>query len=266
MSFKFTILGCGTSTGVPRIDGNWGACDPANPKNRRRRCSFLIEKWNGVGVTTVLVDTSPDLREQLIDAKVKSLDGVLYTHDHADHTHGIDDLRILAYRMKRRIDIYATPDTESVLKKRFDYCFATQPGSSYPPIVKGHTISPGVPLTITGEGGAIDVLPYLQHHGEITSLGFRFGGLAYSSDVVGLPPETLPMLENLDVWVIDALRPATHPSHFSLDEALGWIERLRPRRAVLTHMHIDLDYEQLKRTLPAHIEPAYDGMVIELPD
>lgn len=266
MSFKFTILGCGTSTGVPRIDGNWGACDPSNPKNRRRRCSLLAEKLNGIGATTLLIDTTPDLREQLLDAKVKSIDAVLYTHDHADHTHGIDDLRILAYGMKRRIDVYATPYTESVLKKRFDYCFATPPGSLYPPIVKSHPIAPGAPLTIEGAGGPVEVMPFLQYHGEISSLGFRIGGLAYSSDVVDLPPETLPVLENLDVWIVDALRPGTHPSHFSLDEALGWIEKLRPRRAVLTHMHMDLDYETLRRSLPEHIEPAYDGMVIELPE
>jgi phosphoribosyl 1,2-cyclic phosphate phosphodiesterase len=261
---KFTVLGCGTSTGVPRVDGDWGACDPANPKNRRRRCALLIEKSSPGGVTTVLIDTGPDIHAQLQDARIQRLDGVLYTHDHADHTHGIDDLRILAYRMKRRIDVYYDEKTGAILNLRFDYCFATQPGSSYPPILKGHVIAPLKPVTISGPGGDIVCLPFLQHHGEVDSLGFRIGGLAYSSDVVAFPAETPPVLEGLDVWVLDALRPARHPSHFNVAEALEWIDRLKPRRAILTHMHIDLDYNALRAELPPGVEPGYDGLVIEL--
>lgn len=264
MSLRFTILGCGASPGVPRIDGHWGACDPANPKNRRRRCALLAERFTGEKRTAVLVDTGPDLREQILETGVDWLDGVLYTHDHADHTHGIDDLRILAYRGKRRIDVYADPLTGAILQRRFDYCFSTPQGSGYPPIVKAHTIHAGEAVGITGAGGEIVALPFLQRHGDIDSLGFRIGGLAYSSDVHDLPAETLPLLEGLDVWIVDALRYTTHPSHFSVEEALAWIARLRPKRAILTHMHMDLDYETLRRELPDGVEPAYDGMRIEL--
>jgi phosphoribosyl 1,2-cyclic phosphate phosphodiesterase len=266
MTLRFTILGCGSSPGVPRIDGHWGACDPANPKNRRRRCAMLVERVAGDKKTTVLIDTGPDVREQIIEAKVDALDAVLYTHDHADHTHGIDDLRILCYRARRRIDVYFDAATAAILQRRFDYCFVTPEGSAYPPIVKAHTIRPGQMLTIEGAGGAIDVMPFLQHHGDIDSLGFRFGRLAYSSDIHDIPDNSLIYLDNLDVWIVDALRYTRHPSHFSVEEALAWIERIKPRRAILTHMHIDLDFETLKRELPEGVEPAYDGMQFELAD
>ncbi|MDX2265555.1 MAG: MBL fold metallo-hydrolase [Hyphomicrobiales bacterium] len=264
MSLKFTILGCGTSTGVPRVDGDWGACDPANPKNRRRRCALLIEKTGPRGVTTVLIDTGPDIHAQLQDARVQRIDGVLYTHDHADHTHGIDDLRILAYRMKKRIDVYYDAVTGAVLNKRFDYCFATQPGSTYPPILKGHLIAPGAAVVIDGPGGPVEALPFIQRHGEIDSLGFRIGGFAYSSDVVDFPDASLPALAGLDVWVLDALRIQPHPSHLNVEQALEWVARMAPRRTIFTHMHIDLDYEALRASLPPGVEPAYDGMIIEL--
>ncbi len=264
MTLRFTILGCGSSTGVPQIDGKWGQCDPANAKNRRRRCALLVERYSGDRRTAVMVDTGPDLREQILDVGVDWLDGVLYTHDHADHTHGIDDLRILCYRNRKLIDIYCTDETRNILLKRFDYCFRTPEGSSYPPILKAHTIRAGQELRIEGAGGTIAVTPFLQHHGGIDTLGFRFGNLAYSSDAHDLPDETLPLLEGLDVWIVDALRYSKHPSHFSVEEALGWIDRLRPARAILTHMHIDLDYETLRRELPRGVEPAYDGMKFEL--
>lgn len=265
MTLRFTILGCGSSPGVPRIDGNWGVCDPANPRNRRRRCAMLVERFAGTKRTAVLIDTGPDLREQVLDAGLDWIDGVLYTHDHADHTHGIDDLRILAYRGRRRIDLYFDAITGSILQRRFDYCFTTPQGSSYPPIVKAHVIRPGEAVVVEGPGGAIEAMPYRQHHGDIESLGFRFGGLAYSSDVHDLPEASLPYLEGLDVWIVDALRYSRHPSHFSLEEALAWIERIGPKRAILTHMHMDLDYETLRRDLPARVEPAYDGMQFEMP-
>jgi phosphoribosyl 1,2-cyclic phosphate phosphodiesterase len=264
MTLRFTILGCGASTGVPRIDGNWGACDRANPKNRRRRCTLLVERYSGDKRTAVLVDTGPDLREQILDCGVDLLDGVLYTHDHADHTHGIDDLRILAYRNRRRVDLYFDEVTGAILQRRFDYCFTTPEGSVYPPIVKAHTIRAGETVSIDGAGGSIAALPFLQRHGDIDSLGFRFGGLAYSSDIHDLPEESLPLLENLDVWIVDALRYTRHPSHFSVEEALDWIARLRPKRAILTHLHMDLDYETLRGELPDGVEPAYDGMRFEL--
>jgi phosphoribosyl 1,2-cyclic phosphate phosphodiesterase len=265
MTLRFTILGCGASPGVPRIDGAWGACDPANPKNRRRRCSMLVQRFEGDAHTDVLVDTGPDLREQMIPTGLRSLDGVLYSHDHADHTHGIDDLRILAFNQRKLIDLYFDEPTAAIIMSRFDYCFATRPGSSYPPIVKGHVIEPGREVVISGAGGDLHALPFRQLHGDIQSIGFRFGGLAYSSDLHGLPDESMPLLEDLDVWILDSLRYAYHPSHFSVEQALEWIERVKPRRAILTHLHMDLDYEALRAELPEGVEPAYDGMVIELP-
>lgn len=264
MSFKVTILGCGTSGGVPRIGNKWGACDPANPKNRRRRCAILAEREGAEGNTRVLVDTPPDLREQLLDADASWLDGVLFTHDHADHTHGIDDLRQVAYNGQRRVNVYFDAATGDVLRRRFDYCFVTPPGSEYPPVLLGEEIAPGVPLRIDGTGGPVEVLPFRQRHGSSDTLGFRFGKLAYSPDVSDFPEEALPALEGLDVWILDALRPAPHPSHLSLSQALRWIERMKPKRAILTHMHIDLDYGSLARELPPGVEPAYDGMVIEI--
>jgi phosphoribosyl 1,2-cyclic phosphate phosphodiesterase len=262
MSLKLKILGCGSSGGVPRIGGEWGACDPLNPRNRRRRSSLLVERQDDDGATTVLVDSSPDLREQLLDANVGWLDGVLYTHDHADHVHGIDDLRIVAFNGGRKVQLYFEERTGQVLRHRFDYCFATAQGSSYPPIVAGHVIRHGRRFTIEGRGGPIDVTPFYQVHGDIKSLGFRIGAAAYSSDLNDLPAESLPYLEGLDVWVVDALRHTGHPSHFSVGQALGWIGKLKPKLAILTHLHIDLDYETLRRELPKGVEPAYDGMEI----
>jgi len=264
MTLRFTILGCGSSGGVPRIGAMWGKCDPGNPRNRRRRCSALVERIDGGRRTAVLIDTSPDLREQLLDARCEALDGVIYTHDHADHTHGIDDLRMVAYAMKRRIDIYADEVTEQSLVTRFGYCFETPPGSSYAPILASHRISAERPVSIVGAAGAVVATPIPQQHGDMPSLGFRFGRLAYSPDVSELSPASAAMLEGLDVWIVDALRYTAHPSHFNVKQALAWIERLAPKRAILTHMTTDLDYETLRRELPAGVEPAYDGMVVTL--
>jgi phosphoribosyl 1,2-cyclic phosphate phosphodiesterase len=264
MSLTFTILGCASSGGVPRPALGWGACDPANPKNRRRRCSLLVERQGPAGVTRVLVDTSPDLREQLIDANVDWLDGILYTHEHADHTHGIDDLRGLYLRARRRLDVYADDATARMLMTRFSYCFVQPPGSEYPPILTMHGLNPGQPLTITGKGGPVTAMPFAQDHGDIQSLGFRFGSLAYSSDLHDLPAASLEALAGLDLWIVDALRYTPHPSHFSVDDALAWIARLKPARAVLTNMHTDLDYEELRARLPDGVEPAHDGMRIEM--
>jgi phosphoribosyl 1,2-cyclic phosphate phosphodiesterase len=262
MTLAFTILGCGSSGGVPRPALGWGRCDPRDPKNRRRRCSLLVERRGPRGKTSVLVDTSPDLREQLLDAKVDWLDGVLYTHEHADHTHGIDDLRALYMKHKRRLDVYVDEPTWRVLFMRFGYCFVTPPGSNYPPIAREHRIKAGAPVAIKGEGGPITALPFLQDHGDIPSLGFRFGSVAYSSDLIDLPEESVEALEGLDLWIVDALRDSPHPSHFSVDQALAWIERLQPKRAVLTNLHSDLDFEALKARLPPHVEPAYDGLQV----
>ncbi len=265
MTLTVTILGCGSSGGVPRPALGWGDCDPANPKNRRRRTSILVDRGNAHGPRTrVLVDTSPDLREQLLDANVEWLDGVLYTHEHADHTHGIDDLRGLFMRHRRRVDVYLDAPTAAVLVPRFSYVFETPPGSQYPPIVTEHRIAPGTAVTIKGEGGAITALPFLQDHGDIASLGFRFGKFAYSTDLVDLPPESVAALQDLDVWVVDALRYKPHPSHFTLEQSLDWIARIKPKLAILTNMHSDLDYETLRKTLPANVLPAHDGMNFEV--
>ncbi|MEA2989971.1 MAG: phosphoribosyl 1,2-cyclic phosphate phosphodiesterase [Alphaproteobacteria bacterium] len=266
MSIRFTILGCGSSGGVPRPALGWGACDPANPKNRRRRTSLLVERRNGAGVTRVLVDTPPDLREQLLDANVDNLQAVLYTHEHADHTHGIDDLRGIFIHRRKRVPVYLDERTSQIMNARFGYCFASPPGSEYPPIVRENRLAAGEVLTIDGEGGPITALPLLQDHGDIKSFGFRFGALAYSCDLVSMPPQSAAALAGLDVWIVDALRYRPHPSHFSVDDTLAWIERLKPRRAILTNLHSDLDYEELRTRLPAHVEPAYDGFSIELAD
>lgn len=265
MSLTFTILGCGSSMGVPRVALGWGQCDPNNPKNRRRRCSLLVERANAQGrVTRALVDCSPDLRAQLLDAKVDGLDGVLITHEHADHTHGIDDLRPLFIAKRQRVPVYMDEPTSRVLHARFGYCFKAPPGSEYPPILSERSLTPGQSVTIEGHGGPIDVLPILQDHGDMPSLGFRFGNVAYSADIKGLPAESVAAMAGLDVWIVDALRKAPHPSHLNLDEALALIGRIKPKRAILTNLHADLDYDQLRAELPPGAEPAYDRMSFEV--
>lgn len=265
MSLIVTILGCGSSGGVPRVGSGWGACDPNDPRNHRRRCSILVERVGAVGVTSVLVDASPDLRAQLLDADVKRLDAVLLTHDHADHTHGIDDLRPLVIHMRQRIPVFMDPATSTEIIRRFGYCFETPPGSPYPPILDRRGIDVGVPVAIDGPGGVVVGQPFRMEHGNSEALGFRFGDLAYASDVSHMPDESLDALSGLEVLVVDALRYAPHPTHFSLDQALALIETLQPRRAVLTNMHTDLDYASLKARLPSSIEPSFDGMRIDLP-
>ena len=189
---------------------------------------------------------------------------MLYTHEHADHTHGIDDLRPLTLKRRRRIDVYADATTSRALNARFGYCFVTPAGSEYPPIVTEHRLEAGRRVTIQGDAGAITALPFRQVHGDIDSLGFRFGNLAYSADVSAVTPESVPLLEGLDVWILDALRYRQHPSHFAVADALRWIDQLKPKRAILTNMHSDLDYEKLRRELPPHVEPAYDGLRIDV--
>ncbi len=241
----------------------WGACDPANPRNRRRRCSALVERNGAGGVTTVLVDAGPDLREQLIDADVKHVDAVLLTHPHADHTHGIDDLRPLVLMDRRRIDMHMDEPTALIVRNGFSYIFQTAKGSSYPPIATDLRLTAGSPCRIEGAGGVIEATPFDLDHGDINALGFRFGALAYTPDVKRIPEASRPFLRELEVWIVDALRYRPHPSHFSLDDALAEIEAMRPRRAILTNLHTDLDYETLRKRLPAHVVPAYDGMRVE---
>lgn len=262
---RFTILGCGSSPGVPRINGDWGDCNPDNPRNRRTRAAFLIEQTGpDGGQTTVLIDTGPDFREQMIRAGVRALDAVVYTHAHADHLHGIDDLRGYSLLQRQRIPIYAELETMRRIEAGFGYCMKTPVGSSYPPIVQPQIIEPlDQPVVIEGKGGRIPLLPLLQQHGDITSLGFRIGNVAYCSDVSDFPAKTVPLLQNLDVLIIDALQYREHPSHLSLAQALGWIETLSPARAILTHMHIPLDYDRVMQETPAHVEPAYDQLQFE---
>lgn len=252
---KVTILGCGTSHGVPRIGNVWGACDPNNPKNKRRRVSILVEDDKG---TRLLVDTSPDLREQLLDARVDHLDGVFYTHDHADHSHGIDDLRGVYHCMRSKIPVYGDARTVSTLRKRFGYVFEGKGG--YAAIAESNVIESGQTLNI----GDIEITPFTQIHGGITSFGYRFNSMAYSTDLNAIPEGSEAHLQGLDLWIVDALRYEPHPTHPHLDQTLSWINKYKPARAILTHMNWDMDYDQLCARLPKGVEPGYDGLAIDL--
>jgi phosphoribosyl 1,2-cyclic phosphate phosphodiesterase len=260
MTHTLTILGCGSSGGVPRIGNDWGKCDPKNPRNRRRRCSALVQRSGPEGITRLLIDTSPDLREQMLGAGITDIDAVLYTHEHADHTHGIDDLRAF-YLMKRaRVQVWADDATGRMLTTRFAYCFYTAPGSDYPPIIHLNAMEAGKPVTINGAGGGITALPFQVHHGTIDALGFRIKNTAYTPDIDGIPEQSMSALQGLDLWIVDGLRRTSHPSHWSLSQTLEWIARLKPKRAIITNMHLDLDFDTLVRELPATVEPAYDGL------
>ncbi len=257
---RLTILGCGSSGGVPRLGGHWGDCDPENPKNQRRRCSLLVERDGPYGTTSVLIDTSPDMRSQLLDTGTGRLDGVVYTHSHADHMNGIDDLRMIVFNMKTRVPVWADGDTQNDLLSRFGYAFVQPEGSPYPPILDLKTING--PFEIPGPGGTISLRPFRVNHGSIDALGFRMGNIVYLPDVAELYDESMTELANLDCLIIDALRRSPHPTHAHLEKTLEWIDQLKPKRAVLTNMHIDLDYATVDAETPDHITPAYDGMVI----
>ncbi len=264
MTLVLTILGCGSSAGVPRPALGWGACDPKNPKNRRRRCSLLVEKSGVSGVTRVVIDTSPDLREQLIEANVDHIDAVFLTHEHADQTHGMDDLRSVVLHQRRRIPTYFNQSTAKDIMARFSYCFISPEGSSYPPILDRHSIEAGHSRTIEGKGGAVALSAFLVQHGDIPALGYRINDCVYTPDLNDIPSESWGALEGLELWIVDGLRYAAHPSHFSVTDALSWINRFKPKRAVITNMHSDLDYEVLRNKLPANVVPAYDGMRLTL--
>jgi phosphoribosyl 1,2-cyclic phosphate phosphodiesterase len=264
LTLTLTILGSGSSAGVPRPALGWGACNPTNPKNRRRRCSLLVERTSDAGVTRVVIDTSPDLREQLIDTNVDHIEAVFLTHEHADQTHGIDDLRSVVLYQRKRIPLYQSQSTAKEILVRFSYCFVSPPGSDYPPILDNHSIEAGESRTIEGKGGALTLSAFLVQHGNIPALGYRIGDAAYTPDVSDIPPESWPQLENLELWIIDGLRYTGHPSHFSVSDALSWIGRFKPRRAVITNLHSDLDYEVLRQQLPDGVIPAYDGMRLML--
>ena len=258
---RATILGCGSSGGVPRLGGLWGACDPTDQRNHRRRCSLLLERLEGDEATRVLIDTSPDLRAQLLDADVGVLEAVVYTHAHADHVHGIDDLRMVVFNRGSRLPVWADRETASALVNRFAYAFVQPAGSAYPPILELNAIDGR--FEIGGPAGALPLLPVRVTHGRIQALGFRVGDLAYVPDVSDIPDTAWPDLAGLDVLIIDALGRAPHPTHVHLDRSLELIERAAPRRAVLTNMHNDLDYATVAAETPEHVEPAHDGLVIE---
>ncbi|WP_298922517.1 MBL fold metallo-hydrolase [uncultured Roseobacter sp.] len=260
---RFTILGCGSSGGVPRLGGHWGDCDPTNPRNRRQRCSLLVERKTGEGITTVLIDTSPDLRNQLLAADVGRLDAVIYTHAHADHVHGIDDLRMVVFNMRARLPVWADAPTRDALLDRFAYAFVQPEGSTYPPILDMNLMAGEV--TIEGAGGTIQFSPFTVAHGGMDALGFRMGDVVYLPDVADIPDQSWPYLEGLECWIVDALRREPHPTHAHLARTLEWIDRVQPKRAVLTNMHIDLDYETLLAETADHIEPAYDGLTLTFP-
>ena len=261
----FTILGCGSSGGVPRLGGQWGDCDPENPKNRRQRCSLLVERVGEDGTTTVLIDTSPDMRQQLLTAGVGRLDGVVYTHGHADHVHGLDDLRMIVFNMRTRLPVWADAPTSQDLINRFGYAFVQPEGSAYPPILDLHPLDG--PLEIDGPGGVIRLEPFEVRHGKMDALGFRIGALAYLPDVSEIPePVWRGPLQGLDCWIVDALRREPHPTHAHLALTLDWIARAAPRRAILTNMHIDLDYETVLAETADHISPAHDGLQIRYAD
>jgi phosphoribosyl 1,2-cyclic phosphate phosphodiesterase len=260
---EVTILGSGSSGGVPRADGDWGVCDPAEPRNRRRRCSLLVRRKGEGPQTTVLVDTSPDLREQAIAAEIRRIDAVLFTHDHADQVHGIDDLRAFFLRQRARIPAWMDEPTRVALERRFSYIFENTGG--YPAILRSQPLPAyGDAFEIEGPSGPIPVNTFDQEHGHIRCVGYRFGPVAYSPDVNGLPEEAFEALAGVDTWIVDALRYTPHPSHSHLDRTLDWIARVKPRRAILTNLHIDMDYKVLSENLPDGVEPGFDGQALEI--
>lgn len=254
---KVTILGCGGSSGTPAVARGWGKCDPDNPKNHRLRPSILVEN----GDTSILVDTSPDLRQQLLNADVQRLDAVLFTHYHADHLHGIDDLRQINRAMNSAIDIYTDSATLDVIRKRFGYVLEPLSEDAtmyYKPTLVDHILHDKDRFRV----GDIDIDVFIQDHGYCETLGFRFGNIAYTTDVVRLPEHAFDMLAGVDTWIIGTLVDHDHPTHAHVDKALDWIDRVKPRRGVLTHLGYGFDYDTLKNRLPDHVEPAYDGLEI----
>ena len=252
---KITVLGCGGSGGVPTAAGDWGACNPDEPRNHRSRTSVLVEE----GATTLLIDTSPDLRSQLLRAQPERISAILYTHCHADHTHGFDDIRYLNIKQNRAMDIYGDAATIAELQQRFAYAFETKgEGEYYRPAIVPHIIDG--PFVIDG----IAVQPFVQDHGNSQSLGFRCGKFAYSTDVKNLDAAAFDALKGVECWIVDAVREEPHPVHSHVAQTLDWIARVDPRQAYITHMNNSLDYAALAARLPPHVAPAYDGLVITL--
>ncbi|MDC0551662.1 MBL fold metallo-hydrolase [Amylibacter sp.] len=257
---RFTILGCGSSGGVPRLGGHWGNCDPNNNKNYRKRCSLLIQRFENDDVTSVLIDTSPDMRQQLLDAKIGKLDAVIYTHEHADHVHGLDDLRMIVINMKKRLPVFASSITKSSLLERFEYAFQTPKGSQYSPILDMYDLKES--LEIKGAGGPIKITTFDVDHGNILVSAIKVNNVLYTPDISALKVDN--ELKDLDYWILDSLRYKPHPSHVNLEQALGLIDRYKPKKAILTNLHVDLDYLTLLNETPDNVVPAHDGLQIKL--
>lgn len=268
-TLRVTLLGCGSSGGVPRATGEWGACDPNEPRNWRTRCGLLLQQWSGEPgtperATTVLIDTPPDLRLQLARAAPSHLDAVIISHDHADQTSGFDDVRAFFIKQRRTIPAWIDEPTRRTFMRRYGYAFASEGG--YPAIVSdAGLMTPLTPISIDGPGGSMQILPLDQDHGFSRSLGFRIGPAAYSNDLVDMPEQSFAALNGLSLWIVDALRERPHPTHAHLGKSLEWIARLKPVHAVLTNMHVDLDYQTLKAKLPGGVEPGYDGWTGDFP-
>ncbi|MEM9148207.1 MAG: MBL fold metallo-hydrolase [Pseudomonadota bacterium] len=263
---RFTILGCGSSGGVPRIGRSgptWGACDPENPRNRRRRCALLVQRITEAGTTSLLIDAGPDIREQLIDARTGYLDAVLFTHDHADHIHGIDDLRMVFFNRRSLVPAFSDAPTAETLRRRFDYVFESPPGSSYPPIMTLTAVESA--FEVNGAGGAIMVTPFWVPHGDIRAMGVRIGDTVYTPDISAMSREAWAAVHGAECWILDALRYKPHISHANLETALAWIAEAGPTRSFLTNLHVDLDYAALTAETPEHVAPAYDGLVLDYP-
>ncbi|WP_368416460.1 MBL fold metallo-hydrolase [Falsiroseomonas sp.] len=262
---KVTLLGCGASGGVPLLGGEdergqWGACDPSEPRNRRTRSSVVVEDAAG---HRLLIDAGPDLRAQMLACGIGRLDAVVFTHTHADHVMGIDELRIVNRIIGGPLDAFGSYVTLSELKTRFEYAFRPAPPQGFfRPALVPRPVAPGEWATM----GGMPVRVLRQDHLVTETLGFRVGRFAYSTDVVAMTEDTLAALEGLDTWVVGCLQRAPHLVHAGLDQVLGWVARLRPRRTVLTHMSQDMDWAWMCANLPPGIEPGHDGMVLEVPE
>lgn len=255
---RVTVLGCGGSTGVPVIGNDWGDCDPNDPRNARTRASLLIE---GAG-TSILIDTSPDIRTQLLREEIGRFDAILFTHHHADHTNGLDDLRPVSWRNRGPVPMYASAETLEDMGKRFPYIFAEQSGAAgklYKPFVTVNELAPSQQI------GGLQVQAFEQDHHTCTSMGFRIGSFAYSTDVARLDEAAFAALEGLDTWIVDCTRREPHPSHAHMDQTLEWIEQVKPKRAILTHMNFTMNFADIDAETPAHVQPAYDGLSIDVP-
>ncbi|MDB4245462.1 MBL fold metallo-hydrolase [Amylibacter sp.] len=257
---RFTILGCGSSGGVPRLGGHWGNCDPNNVKNFRKRCSLLIQRFENNNVTNVLIDTTPDMRQQLLDAKIGKLDAVIYTHEHADHLHGLDDLRMIVINMQKRLPVFASKQAKNSILERFGYAFKTPKGSPYPPILDMNDLTET--LEVQGAGGPIKFTSFDVDHGNILVSAIKVNNVLYTPDISTVRNDT--ELRDLDYWILDSLRYKPHPSHVNLEQALGLIDRYKPRKAILTNLHVDLDYTTLLNETPDNVVPAHDGLQIKL--